>query len=459
MLKFVMNRKNRIDAVIVYMTSRFSRTGTKSFSIIDDLLDRGIPVFSATSSYDARTADGRMLQGVELLMAEHENSIKSQAVKDNGARALRAGRWIQQVPRGYDMHTTRAQQTITVNREGRLIAKAFRMKLDEGLTNEEVRLRMDTMGLKIKKQQWSNAFRNPFYAGFFSHPFLEGEIIRGPHEPLVSVEGFLKINGIVASAHGRGYETTNTKEYAPLLGTIRCPVCGGKLTAAASTKMRKKYGRTVGYYVCGHKGCRCNVSARKVNALFEELLDGISIPEGLYDLLLLQLQKAFPLLNRQGQEEVSAIKMNLTKKEEEIERIETNLATAANAKVQEICCRQLEKAEAEKALILAELEERDKSILNLEDFMNYGMSLKDNMLKLWQIANLSKKRSLQNLIFPEGIVWSKENDDIEPISKNEFLFVFDLKSSSCEQKQKRQTEEISDLSPLAPLLGLEPRTP
>lgn len=42
------------------------------------------------------------------------------------------------------------------------------------------------------------------------------------------------------------------------------------------------------------------------------------------------------------------------------------------------------------------------------------------MLKLWQIANLGHKRQLQNLAFPDGIVWNKETNDIEPLSKNEF---------------------------------------
>ena len=94
MLEFVKDKGNRIDAVIVYSTSRFSRAGTSSFSIVDELESKGITVYSATSSYDAKTADGKMMQGMELLMANHDNTIKSQAVRDNGARALRSGRWI-----------------------------------------------------------------------------------------------------------------------------------------------------------------------------------------------------------------------------------------------------------------------------------------------------------------------------------------------------------------------------
>lgn len=457
-LKYVLDRKNKIDAVIVYMTSRFTRTGMKSFSIVDELLDRGIPVFSASSSYDARTPDGKLVQGMELLMANHENTIKSQAVRDNGARALRSGRWIQAPPKGYDMKTTRAQQTITVNAEGELIRRAFALKVDDNLTNEEVRVKMKAMGLDLPKQSWSHIFHNIFYAGYFSHPFLKGEIIKGPHEPLVSIEAFLKVNGILDKAHIRGYETKVDKEYAPLLGSLKCPVCGHNLTASLSTKMRKRYSRDVGYYVCSRKNCKCNVAAKRVNEAFEEWADGIALPEAFSGALEAQLRKAFPVLNQQGKDEVLALKSTLSKKESEIERIEYNLATAPNAKVQETCSKMLAKSEAEKNEILCELQAKDKEILNLDDFIKNGMEMRNNILKLWQLSDMNHKRLIQKLIFPGGIVWSKENDDIEPLSKNEFLFTWGSKSGGCGDKEKGQTLKIEDLSALAPPVGLEPTT-
>ena len=458
MLKFVKDMKNRIDAVIVYSTSRFSRAGIKSFSVVDELMERGIPLFSATSSYDARTVDGEMMQGFELLQARHDNAIKSKAVKDNGAKALRTGRWIQQVPRGYDMKTTRAEQIITVTDEGRLIQYAFRIKADENLTNEEVRERMKARGLDISKQNWSNIFANIFYAGYFSHNFLEGDIIKGPHEPLVSLDDFMKINGMLSKSHNKGYDVKRDKEYAPLLGSLRCPVCGGNLTASVSTKMKKKYGREVGYYVCSRKGCKCNASTIKVNQRFEEWLEGISLPESCETILRAQLERAFPILNKGSMEEVKSIRMNLTKKENEIEQIEFNLATATSAKTRDVCEKQLAKVEAERDEIQRQLEERDKSILNLADYVNSGLEIKDNMLKLWQLGNLSQKKRVQTMIFPDGLVYNKKNDDIEPLSKNEFMFVFDLKSLGYEEKEKGQTLNFEDLSNVAPELGLEPRT-
>lgn len=458
MLKYVKDKKNHVDAVIVYSTSRFSRTGTKSFSIVDELMDRGIPVFSATSSYDARTADGKMMQRFELLQAEHTNMVNSQSVKDNGARALREGRWIQTPPRGYDMKTTKKQQTITVNAEGVLIRQAFVMKADENLTNEEVRVRMKAMGLDLPKQRWSIIFRNIFYAGYYAHSFLQGELIKGRQEPLVSLDVFLKVNGILERTHNRGYETKTDKDYAPLLGSLKCPVCGHNMTASLSTKMRKRYGRNIGYYVCSRKHCKCNVATKRANEAFESWADGIGLPETFSDALEAQLRKAFPILNKQGQEEVSAIKAKLTKKEGEIERIEYNLATAPNPKVQETCSKMLAKAETERDEILRDLKDKDHEILNLNDYITYGMAMRNNILKLWRLSDLTHKRIIQNLIFPDGIVWNKESDDIEPRSKNEFLFTWGSKSGGYEDKENGQTFVSDDLSALAPQLGLEPRT-
>ena len=120
---------------------------------------------------------------------------------------------------------------------------------------------MQFLPLNLSRQNWSNIFSNIFYAGYFAHNFLEGEIIEGPHEPLVSLEDFQKINRILSKSHNRGYE------------------------------------------------------------------------------------------------------------------------------------------------------------------QKFGLEIKDNMLKLWQLGDLPQKKRVQAMIFPDGLVYDKKNDDIEPLSKNEYMFV------------------------------------
>ena len=457
MLKYVKAKKNYIDAVIVYSTSRFSRSG--STTIIEELKACNIPVLSASTDYDPREISGEMMQGMELLNARIDNAVKSRAVKDAGKRALESGRWISKAPRGYDMKTTKKEQVITINHEGELIREAFLMKANEGLSNEDIRVHFKARGLDLCKQSWSHIFSNIFYAGYFAHPFLLGEIIKGGQPPLISLEVFCKVNGLTKKAHNRGYEVKTDKPWAPLLGTIRCKHCGKNMTASLSTKMRKKYGREIGYYTCSRKGCKHNVATKVVNEKFAEMLETLSVLPKYAKMFNLELNKMFPILNKQNAEAAKAIKFHLTEKEKEIEKVKYNLATAMNSQIQEICLSQLEKLEAEKAEIERELEDSGLGLLNLSKYIDYGLSLKDNIMKMWKIASLPHKRSLQKVLFPEGIFFDKETDDIEPVSRNEFLFARCLNPMNYGEKEKGQTLIFEDLSNLAPQVGLEPTTP
>ena len=59
MLTFIRKSKIKVDVVIVFSTSRFSRTG--STTIIEEVEARGAYVVSATSTYDPRTPVGKYM--------------------------------------------------------------------------------------------------------------------------------------------------------------------------------------------------------------------------------------------------------------------------------------------------------------------------------------------------------------------------------------------------------------
>lgn len=95
----------KVDVVIVFSTSRFSRTG--STTIIEEVEARGAYVVSATSSYDPRTAVGKYMQLMELANARFQNDEKRATTIENSIKALLKGRWIGKAPRGYDQRTTK----------------------------------------------------------------------------------------------------------------------------------------------------------------------------------------------------------------------------------------------------------------------------------------------------------------------------------------------------------------
>ena len=112
-----------IKTVIVFSTSRFSRTG--STTIIEEVEARGAYVVSATSNYDPRTPVGKYMQLMELANARFQNDEKRATTVENSVKALLKGRWIGKAPRGYDQKTTKKEQIITINEEGKQFKKIF----------------------------------------------------------------------------------------------------------------------------------------------------------------------------------------------------------------------------------------------------------------------------------------------------------------------------------------------
>ena len=457
MLAFIRKSKIKVDVVIVFSTSRFSRTG--STTIIEEVEARGAYVVSATSTYDPRTPVGKYMQLMELANARFQNDEKRATTIENSIKALLKGRWIGKAPRGYDQKTTKKEQVITVNEEGKLLRKAFLWKANNKLSNEEIRHRLASEGLIICKQKLSEVFKNPFYCGYMAHKFLQGDIVKGNHPALVSEEIFLKVNGELSKNHS-GYELKIDKDYAPLLGSIKCPCCGHNLTASISTKMRKRFGRTdIGYYVCGRKGCRFNSSTRKVHEAFEILLNSYALSDKVANLLKIQLAMTFDAMNKENQERVKGIKANMKKKEKELEQAETNYVLCTDAKKQGICEKVIERLEGGIKDLKIELASLDTGILNLDRFIDFAFKMRSNLFELWQLQGLEGKRKLQKLLFSDGFIYDKNSGDIEPKSVNVFFALNSSYTNPYRDKNKRTNRNFNDSSRRVLEAGLEPAQP
>lgn len=428
-----------VKTVIVFSTSRFSRTG--STTIIEEVEARGAYVVSATSNYDPRTPVGKYMQLMELANARFQNDEKRATTVENSVKALLKGRWIGKSPRGYDQKTTKKEQIITINEEGKLIRKAFLWKANNKLSNEEIRHRLAAEGFHICKQKLSELFKNPFYCGYMAHKFLQGDIVQGNHPPLIPKEIFLKVNGELSKNHS-GYEQKIDKEYAPLLGSIKCPCCGNNLSASISTKMRKKFGRTdIGYYVCSHKGCKYNSSTKNVHEAFEEEVNKYSLSDKVSELLKLQLTITFDNMNKENKERAQSIKSNIKAKEKELEQVETNYALCSDAKKQEICIKVMTRLETEIRGLQVEYSKVNTEILNLDKFIDYAFAMRSNLFNLWELQGLEGRRRLQKLVFPDGFIYDKNNEHIEPRTVNQFFLLnYSFPTNNGDKKRETNSE-------------------
>lgn len=151
---------------------------------------------------------------------------------------------------------TNGQRKIVVNEVGKKLRKAFLWKA-EGVKNEEIISRLRAVRVKMYKQQLTKIFKRPFYCGVINHGLLEGKIVEGNHEKLISKEIFLKVNDIHQSSGGYGVPHKKEQDEVPLKIFIRCDTCNQPFTGYVVKA------KGLWYYKCRTEGCKCNRSAKK----------------------------------------------------------------------------------------------------------------------------------------------------------------------------------------------------
>ncbi len=232
MLSFVKRSKN-ISYVIVYSYERFSRSGINGASIADELLKKyGVITMAVTQELDPTTPAGSFQQKILFLFGQMDNELRRDKVVTGMKELLLKGYWVWAAPRGYkDLNKGRAmERKLIVNKEGKLLKKAFQWKAYQQLPNVEIAKRLQQQGLKINDKRLNNLFKNPFYCGIITSKLIPGRVIEGHHEPLISKKLFLEVNKIREEKRVHGFVYDNENENLPLKIFTKCDKCKNTMT-------------------------------------------------------------------------------------------------------------------------------------------------------------------------------------------------------------------------------------
>jgi site-specific DNA recombinase len=247
--------------ILVYIMNRFSRTGGNAVSIVNDLVERlGVHLIEVSSGLDTTTDEGKLSIYSKLIEARKENQQRLKHTIPGMRKFVQSGHYLGKVPIGYDHYGPRVvdpskrsiSQEIRVNETGIKLRKAWEWKL-QGLDDMEIKKRLESIGVKITKQNLSSMWRRAFYCGIQTNAFLDRKPIRGKWEALISEEVFWNVQNILEGNH-QGYQIERNNEARPLVGTIFCPLCGKPLTGY-EVKKKKLH-----YYKC-QKCARISINA------------------------------------------------------------------------------------------------------------------------------------------------------------------------------------------------------
>ena len=279
MISYV-RRKKDISYIIVYSYDRFSRTGANGAFISDQLKKQGIITLSATQEVDASTSAGAFQQNLYYMFSQFDNELRRDKTVAGVKEKIRKGYWMGTLPFGYvNLNPGRGkEQKIVLDEKGKLVQKAFYLKLNQKLTNVEISMRLADQGVNLNRRRLGEIFRNPFYCGLIVTSHLPGEVIVGKHEVAISRKDFLRLNEMINLDANYGIKHNKENDNLPLKNFVKSVSCQTPFTGYK----KKKGERSFYYYKNNRKGSKENRSAKIMHEKFLETLEQYRLPSEKY---------------------------------------------------------------------------------------------------------------------------------------------------------------------------------
>jgi site-specific DNA recombinase len=365
---------------------------------------------------DSNTASGSLQQNIQFIFSEYDNQLRREKTITGMRNKFLKGEWCMKPPMGYDIITINGKRSIVINKDGELIRKAFLWKYYENLSQMEICNRLALMGLKMIKQKVSKMLKNPFYCGIISVKTLQGKVVNGTHEKLVSQDIFLAVNELfLKSDHCQNTVCLDNPEL-PLRRFLKCNVCQVSYTGSCVTKKPWLF-----YYKCRTVGCIGNRRTDAIHLQFIEILSKVKIDEKNYPNLKKDFADSFIRIEKLSRENDSQYRRNLTNIKKKIEELEERFVFGDLS--ENLHKKYLEKLIVEQMQVEAQINKLNMGLVSNGKMIDISKNIMKNLSNLWLKSTLETKRIIQSTIFPEGIYYDRQKDKLF-IRKLALGFVF-----------------------------------
>ena len=272
---------NDVDMLIVHKVDRLARNRADDVMIGLALQAARVRLVSCSENID-ETPSGKLLHGIMASIAEfYSRNLGTEALKGMQEKARRGGT-VARAPIGYinvgKLVNGREMRTVEFNPgQAELMKWAFEAYATGEWTLASLQEELTARGLLTKPSarraagplalsRLSAALRNRYYVG---KVVFKGVEYDGNHEPLIELETFNKVQGVLDS-HRFGEKERVHHHY--LKGTVFCGACGSRLCITTTTN---RHGTVYPYYFClGRHQKRTDCTFRSVQvSVIESLVE------------------------------------------------------------------------------------------------------------------------------------------------------------------------------------------
>ncbi len=245
-----------------------------------------------------------------------------------------------------------------------------------------------------------------------------------------------------------GYKQLEKNENVPLKNFVVCSRCGTPLTGYIVKK------KNLHYYKCNKIGCKCNRSAVTMNELFENFLNQYQIDKRFIEPISDELLRTYSKLTSVDKETVRALKQELSEARMKLETIEERFAfSEIDGGIYDRVSSKLKETIRAKQ---QKLEGTENTVSNPPLVIQNAVKICSKLSKMWVFGDYDQKVKLQELVFPSGIKYDRQNDEYRTIKVNVIVELTRLLSGDYGQEKSGQSKNFCDLSASVPQAGIEP---
>ncbi|SHJ87228.1 site-specific DNA recombinase [Hathewaya proteolytica DSM 3090] len=427
--------EKKFDMVLSWKINRVSRKLEDVLKIVNLLENNNISFKSYSEPFETDTPAGKMQFQMMALIGEFERGTIAQNVKMGMCAKARTGEWCGGKVLGYDLvplekqkGDKRTKTILTINeREAESVRLIFNEYAD-GKGYKAITNQLNKLGYKTKKR---NSFSvgsirdiltNPVYIGKIRYNVRQNWsekrrrninanpiITDGIHEPIIDEKLWDKVQAIMESKKGKPSRIYDG-EY-PLTGILRCPKCGaGMVISRTTNKLADGTKKRIAYYCCGNwknKGTSvCNSNTIRVDKANEYVFSKLSE--------LLSNEKMVKTIvnnvNKERIRKVNPAKKDLSKIDNELEKLDKKRAKLFEAYEDEIITKEEFKLRKEELMKRVKVLEEEKAplLVTLSDDVNEEVpyelvkSILENFSKvLTESSTREQQKKLLHMIISE----------------------------------------------------------
>jgi DNA invertase Pin-like site-specific DNA recombinase len=400
MLEYCRRHRERVQCVVVYALSRFSRNTADHFAIRAHLMQLGITLRSVTETFDDSAA-GELMEGVLAVMARFDNRQRADRTVAGMQHALKTGEWPFRAPLGYAKVAKRLEpdperapliaRGFGLVAEGHSAAAALDAVTRAGLTTRR--------GRPVSKQTWSRLLRAPAYCG---RAIVErwGVDEEDAHPAIIDRDTWHRAQTVLDGSPSTLLPRQRERVDFPLRRFARCR-CGTAITGAWSRGNGGRYA----YYWCP-RGCAGSRGRKEaVEAAFVALLEQLRPTDDFLDLV----EETVIMSWEEQQQRARTERDTLNRRIAELQRRRQRLREAYI--YEQAIDRQAyddEMARLSEELTLREMDASECRIeeLDLERDLAFARMILTHAARLWLELPHRFRLRLQAVLLPEGVVYA-----------------------------------------------------